>query len=115
MNGIAKPRIGNGVAYFVAAGSLAAFGVAAWLVGAGEARDTWPFVAGSLGVAVAVVATGFVVRLFGLVERRLIEIQASLEPVDSRPSSGPSPSPVGIDRYGLPLRPPEIAGFGAGG
>jgi len=114
MDGIAKPRIGNGVAYFVAAGSLVALSVAAWLLGAGDGRDTRGLMLGALALAAVGVVAGFLVRLFGLVELRLIEVQTALQPADSRPASGPLASPVGVDRYGLPLRPPEIAGLSGG-
>ena len=114
MNGIAKPRIGNGVAYFVAAGSLVVLSVAAWLLGAGDGRETRSVILGALALAAVGVVAGFLVHLFGLVEQRLIEVQTALQPVDSRPASGPPAAPVGVDRYGLPLHPPEIAGLSGG-
>jgi hypothetical protein len=114
MDVIAKPRIGNGGAYFVAAGSLAALGVAGWLLGASNGRDTRGLIFAALGLAVVGAATGFLVRLFGLVERRLIEIQTALQPADPTFAPGPLPPPIGVDRYGLPLRPPGIAGLSGG-
>jgi len=114
MNVIAKPRIGNGVPYFIAAGSLAAFSAAAWLAGVGEGRDTRWLAIGAVGLAAVGAATGFLVRLLGLIERRLIEVQAGLGPADSRPSWTPASAPAGVDRYGLPLRPPEVAGMSGG-
>ena len=114
MDVIAKPRIGSGAAYFVAAGGLAALGMAAWLLGAGDGGDARGLIVPALGLALVGAVVGFVVRLFGLLERRLIEIQAALQPADSKPAPGRLPPPVGVDRYGLPLRPPPPAGLGGG-
>jgi len=114
MNVIAKPRIGNGVPYFIAAGSLAAFGLAAWLAGVGEGRDTRWLAIGAVGLAAVGAATGFLVRLFGLIEQRLVQIQADLQLADLKPLAAPPAAPAGVDRYGLPLRSPEIAGLSSG-
>ena len=114
MDIIAKPRIGSGAACFVAAGGLAALGVAAWLLGAGDGGDARGLMVPLLGLAAGALATGLLVRLFSLIERRLIEIQTALQPADSRPAWGPPPPPAGVDRYGLPLRPPAVAGLGGG-
>lgn len=112
---VEKPKIGSGLVYFGVAGSLIVLGLVTVLLDFGDGRDPRVFASAVFGLAVAAAAVGFFVRLFGLVERQLIEIQAAMQPADLRPMSGPPPAPVGVDRYGLPLRRPEIGLSGASG
>lgn len=75
------PRIGSGVGYFIFGtiafliGGLASFGGGLSGLGAANFFTT---------LGVGLVAVGFWIRLFGLLELRLIDVQKTLTPRDER-------------------------------
>lgn len=80
---IEPQRIGTGVAYFVFGWLAIAIGL---FVGIGSSSSYAGVSAGSvfgsllIGLGGALIAVGFWVKLFGLVERRLMDIEARLTP-----------------------------------
>lgn len=93
MTKIAPPRIGRGTGYFIAGGVVALIGV--WGLMAGDRIG-----AVFLALAAGCVGVGFWIRLFGLVEKRLVDIQAAVlserSPADdAKPASGRDP--LGVD------------------
>lgn len=74
---IAAPRIGSGLGYFIC--GWISLGVAAFAALIGEPA-TVAFAGAMVVLAGGLIGTGFLVKLFGLVERRLIDIQAAVSP-----------------------------------
>jgi hypothetical protein len=76
---IAPPRIGTGAGWFIAGLLLLALGIFAALAGANGQEPSAVAVASfCLPVAALLIAIGFWVRLFGLLELRLIDLQRVL-------------------------------------
>ena len=74
MMAVAAARIGTGVGFFVAGAVFLGIGAFAGLGGQAAFATMCAILGGSL------IAVGFWVRLFGMVERRLIDIERRLGP-----------------------------------
>ena len=79
VNVIAGARIGKATGYFVFGLLLLAFGLFAALAAAGGARDAEAFADFALLIAGVLIAIGFWIRLFGLIELRLIDIETAIK------------------------------------
>ena len=101
--GIAPRKAGSGIGFFIVGGLFLAIDVFAVLTqGVGEPgavtiRGGAITIAGVIGGVI--IALGFSVRLFGMVEARLIEIEQVIlamrgtTPPPSQPSAAPLPTP----------------------
>lgn len=70
-----EPKIGTGLAWFIVAGAFFAFGVFAALAAAGGEQSADAPAVFCFSVAALFGWIGFAVRLFGVIERRLIAIE----------------------------------------
>lgn len=82
---VTAPRIGTGMGYFVVGTFLFAFGLFAGMAAASGSQDAIPFATLCISIAIGLIVVGFWVRLFGLVERRLIDIETALVKSTGKP------------------------------
>ena len=78
IGGVAPARIGGGIGYFVVGVICFGLGVFAALAASSERPGAIGAAAVLLALGAGLVGIGFWVRLFGLVERRLIDIQLGI-------------------------------------
>jgi hypothetical protein len=89
--GVAAARIGTGVGFFIAGAVF--FGLAAF--GALASQAAFAGMCAVLGGSL--IAIGFWVRLFGMVERRLMDIERRLAGVSEPPSEPKNPEAAATD------------------
>jgi hypothetical protein len=79
MASVEEPRIGRGTGYFVAGVILLFIGIFAALAASGGSSEAAPFAEIALTLAAGLIVVGFWVRLFGLLELRLIDMETALK------------------------------------
>lgn len=91
---IEPPRIGTGVGYFIGGGVSIVLG--AMMSAASTPLDSGPAAIGGFlfALGAALFAVGFWVKLFGALERRLIDIQMAVTR---------TPAPAVIENTGTPI------------
>lgn len=92
MDNIAAPRIGTGKGYFIVGAIAFGLAVFAGLAAAGGGEGAGGFSVICLSLAVGSVVIGFWIKLFGAVERRLIDIQTAIV-AGRTPSAAPAEPP----------------------
>jgi len=70
-----KPRIGTGVVWLVLSAILLGIGLFALLASGGEDRGALGAAALCLSLGAGLAGIGLLVRLFGIIERRLIDLR----------------------------------------
>jgi hypothetical protein len=105
MSKIEPPRIGTGKGYFIAGAILILLGL--FISMAGSTLDPGPSALGGFIaiVGASCIAVGFWVKLFGALERRLIDIQRTV----TSPSEAPAPQAAAPIVHREPHREPLAA------